>query len=637
MDSLEVEAHRILWPVTEGTFTPAQLEAITADNGPLGIIAGPGCGKTTVLAGRIAFLIRERGFDPSSILAVSFTTEAARALRVQVGQQLGAVASDVSIHTLHALGRRVIDTWASRLGFDDRPTVLHHDEGRALLDATATDLGWDTATFSVAELATAVDRCRLLADDEARRDDPVWPLAQAYEERLRRHGAIDFVAMLSLPLRLFREHPEALRTLQLGYQCVLADEAQDLDPTQWALLELLAAEHHNLVVVGDPVQTLFTWMGADVRGLLDFSARHPTGQMVTLDHSHRATGHLVQLANVLSDLLAYRSGLVTDNPAGAPARLLQADDEHAEADYIANQIGSLVDRGLLEHPGHAAVLYRTRAQVDILASALRSAGVPYTMRGHADLFRQRVVRDILAYLRLAYNPGDRLALARALEAPPRGLGRLAAVLVDEPATLVELPRLADAFEPAIKAGAAALMATVYALHADVVRGGSPAVMLDRALDQTGYRAWLERHPDGPARLRTIARLRAIAQRAEVGLGEWLDALAVDEDVDPIGPNHEATRLSSIHTAKGREWRVVFLPGLEESVLPHYRALRGRDGSPDEAALEEELRVLYVAFTRPRERLYLSYCRERSRGGQMETRYPSRWLYALPPELLAPAA
>ena len=623
--------------MTEGTFTPAQFEAITAADGPLGIIAGPGCGKTTVLAGRIAFLIRERGFDPSSILAVSFTTEAARALRVQVGHKLGAIANDVSIHTLHALGRRVIDTWAGRLGYDDRPTVLHQDEGRALLGTTAAELGWDTATFSVAELATAVDRCRLLADDEVRRDDPAWPLAQAYEERLRRHGAIDFVAMLSLPLRLFREHPEALRTLQLGYQCVLADEAQDLDPTQWALLELLAAEHRNLFVVGDPVQTLFTWMGADVRGLLDFSARHPTGQLVTLDHSHRATGHLVQLANVLSDLLAYRSGLVTDNPAGAPARLLQADDEQAEADFIANQIGSLVDRGLLEHPGHAAVLYRTRAQVDILASALRSAGVPYTMRGHADLFRQRVVRDILAYLRLAYNPGDRLALARALEAPPRGLGRLAAVLVDEPATLVELPRLADAFEPAIKAGAAALMATVYALHADVVRGGSPAVMLDRALDQTGYRAWLERHPDGPARLRTIARLRAIAQRAEVGLGEWLDALAVDEDVDPIGADQEATRLSSIHTAKGREWRVVFLPGLEESVLPHYRALRGRDGSPDEAALEEELRVLYVAFTRPRERLYLSYCRERARGGQMETRYPSRWLYALPPELLAPAA
>jgi len=590
--------------MTEGSFTPAQLEAITAADGPLGIIAGPGCGKTTVLAERIAFLIRERGIDPSAILAVSFTTEAARALRAQVGHQLGAAASDVSIHTLHALGRRVIDTWAGRLGFADRPAVLHQDEGRALLNATATDLGWDTATFSVAELAIAVDRCRLLADDEARQDDAAWPLAQAYEERLRRHGAIDFVAMLSLPLRLFREHPEALRTLQLGYECVLADEAQDLDPTQWALLELLAAEHRNLFVVGDPVQTLFTFRGADVRGLLDFGERHPTGKQVTLQHSHRSTRNLVQLANVLSDLLAYRSGLVTDNPAGPHARLLQADDEHAEADFIANQIGSLVDRGLLPHPGHAAVLYRTHAQVDILASALRSAGIPYTMRGHADLFRQRVVRDILAYLRLASNPGDRLALVRALEAPPRGLGRLAAVLADEPATLVELPSMADAFGPAIRAGAAALVATVFALHADVVRGSSPAVLLDRALDQTGYRAWLERHPDGPARLRTIARLRAIAQRAEVGLGAWLDALADGDDVDPVGPDQEATRLSSIHTAKGREWRVVFLPGLEESVLPHYRALQGRDGSPDEAALDEELRVLYVAFTRPRERLYV---------------------------------
>ena len=195
--------------MVEDGFTAGQLEAITAADGPLGIIAGPGCGKTTVLAGRIAFLIRERGFDPSTILAVSFTTEAARALRAQLGQQVGAAAADVAIHTLHALGRRVIDTWAGRLGFDERPSVLHRDEGRALLSATAADLGWDTATFSVAELSAAVDRCRLLPVEEARRKDPVWPLAQAYEERLLRHGAIDFVAMLTLPLRLFREYPEA--------------------------------------------------------------------------------------------------------------------------------------------------------------------------------------------------------------------------------------------------------------------------------------------------------------------------------------------------------------------------------------------------------------------------------------------
>ncbi len=623
--------------MVEDGFTPAQLAAVTAAEGPLGIIAGPGCGKTTVLAGRIAFLIRERGFDPSSILAVSFTTEAARALRAQLGQQVGAAATDVSIHTLHALGRRVIDTWAGRLGFDVRPAVLHRDEGSALLGATAADLGWDMTAFSLPELATAVDRCRLLPDDEARRAHPVSSLAEAYEERLRRHGAIDFVAMLSLPLRLFREHPETLRLLQLGYQCVLADEAQDLDATQWALIELLAAEHRHLVIVGDPVQSIYCWRGADVRHLLAFGDRHPDARMVTLAHNHRATGHLVAVANALSDLLAYRPGLVTDNAAGPAARLLRADDEHAEAAFVAHQIGALVDRGLLDHPGHAAVLYRTRAQADTLASALRAAGVPYTTHGHADLFAQRVVRDVLAYLRLACNPADRLALSRVLEAPPRGLGRLAAMLVDEPTTLAELPARAEAFGPGVTAGASALVATIYDLHADVVRGVGPAAVLDRALDRSGYRAWLEHHPNGPARLRTLARLRAIASRAEVGLGEWLDALAVGEEVDPAASDLEAARLSTIHTAKGREWRAVFLPGLEESVLPHYRALRTRDGGPDDAALEEELRVLYVALTRPRERLYLSYCRQRSRGGRAERRQPSRWLYALPPDLLAPAA
>ena len=535
-----------------------------------------------MLAGRIAFLIRERGIDPSSILAVSFTTEAARALRAQVGQQLGSAASDVSIHTLHALGRRVIDTWAARLGFDDRPAVLHHDEGRALLGATATDLGWDTATFSVAELAAAVDRCRLLADDEARCNDPAWPLAQAFEERMRRHGAIDFVAMLCLPLRLFREHPEALRTLQLGYQCVLADEAQDLDPTQWALLELLAAEHRNLVVVGDPVQTLFTWRGADVRGLLDFRQRHPTGQMVTLDHSHRATRHLVQLANALSDLLAYRSGLVTDNPAGPAARLLQADDEHAEADFVAQQIGSLVDRGLLEHPGHAAVLYRTRAQVDVLDEraphrlafrtpctatptcsgsasfatswptcawhATPATGWPW----HARWRRRRAVSDAWQPC-LSMSPPPRWSSSRRW---PTRSG-----LPSKPA-----PR--------------ALVATVYALHADVARGGSPAVLLDRALDQTGYRAWLERHPDGPARLRTVARLRAIAQRAEVGLGEWLDALAGGEDVDPVGvrPGGDAAQL---HSHRQRPRMAGRLPagtgGVGATALPGAPRARRRPG------------------------------------------------------------
>lgn len=227
-----------------------------------------------------------------------------------------------------------------------------------------------------------------------------------------------------------------------------------------------------------------------------------------------------------------------------------------------------------------------------------------------------------------------------MNAPPRGLSRLAAALAEERATTAELPGRAAEFGPVVVAAAAGLVAVVYDLHAQAGHGLSPAALLDRALERSGYWAWLERHPDGTERLRTLDRLRAIARRADADLDDWLDGLALGDNVDPA-PETEATRLSSIHQSKGAEWRATFLPGLEEGILPHYRALRSGSQPPhDDAAIEEalreELRVGYVALTRPRERLFLSYCRTRERGGTVETRQPSRWLYALPPELLAAA-
>lgn len=204
-------------------YTPTQQQLITAGEGAIAVLAGPGCGKTTSLAGRITFLVHERGVDPASILALSFTTEAARRLRREVARQLGDRAQDVAILTLHALGRRVIDTWAGHLGYDDRPTIVHHDEARALLGAVAADQGWDLVSLPVSELAAAVDRCRLLPDDQARRSDPLASLADAYEQRLLQHGTIDFVAMLALPLRLFRADDRSLRVLQDAYRYVLAD------------------------------------------------------------------------------------------------------------------------------------------------------------------------------------------------------------------------------------------------------------------------------------------------------------------------------------------------------------------------------------------------------------------------------
>jgi len=615
-------------------FTPSQQAAITAGDGPLGIIAGPGCGKTTALAARIAHLVRERGADPSSILVVTFTAEAARRLRHEVGRQLDTRAADLAIHTLHAFGRKVVDTWPGKFGFPNSPTVVHRDEARDLLARAAAQLGWDLSSVTPDELASAVDRYRLSSDVAAgvavEADDALGALAASYEQQLQRRGAIDFPAMLSWPLRLLREDAQVRHVLRSAFRWVLVDEVQDLGPIQLAMVQLLAAGHGNLTVAGDPLQSIFRWLGADPSFLLDFPRLYPSAAMVTLVHNHRATAHLVGLANALGDLLDQPSRLVTDNPPGPLARLVAAEDAQAEAELVAHQIGALVDRGLLEHPGDAAVLYRTNAQADVLAASLRAAGVPYRMHAHADLFGERVVRDLLAYMRLSHNPSDRSALGRIADRPRRGLGRLQATLLAEPTTVAELPALASQFEPRVMAAASTLAALVYQLRAEACSGASPARLLDQVLDASGYGAWLERRPDRGVQLEVVSRFRAVVQRAEVSLAEWLAALAMGEEVD-LAAQHEAAQLCSIHNSKGREWRAVFLAGAEEGFVPHHRALQ------DDDALDGELRLLYVALTRVRERLHISYCRQRDRGARVEFRQPSRCLYALPPELLAQVA
>jgi DNA helicase II / ATP-dependent DNA helicase PcrA len=615
-------------------FTPAQQAAITAGDGPLGIIAGPGCGKSTTLAARIAHLVRVGGADPSSILVVTFTAEAARRLRHEVGRQLNTPATDLAIHTLHAFGRKVIDTWPGKFGFDHSPAVVQRDEARELLARAASLLGWDLSSVTPAELAFAVDRHRLSVDVAAgvaeEPDDALGALAASYEQQLRRRGAIDFPAMLSWPLHLLRGEAQVRTVLQSAFRWILVDEVQDLTAVQLALVQLLAAGHRNLTVAGDPNQSIFRWLGADPTFLLDFARLHPGAQMVTLVHNHRSTAHLVELANALGDLLDQPTRLVTDNAPGPLARLVGAEDAQAEAELVAHQIGALVDRRLLVHPGDAAILYRTNAQADVLAAALRSAGVPYRMHAHADLFGERVVRDLLAYLRLAHNRSDRSALSRIADRPRRGLARLQATLLAEPTTVAELPALASQFDPAVMAAAAALTALVYQLHALACGDTAPARVLDQVLDLSGYGAWLERRPDRTVQLDVVSRFRAVVQRADVSLGDWLDALAMGEEVDPAA-QPEATQLCSVHQSKGREWRAAFLVGVEEGIVPHYHALQ------DEDALDGELRLLYVALTRVRERLYVSYCRQRERGGRVEFRQPSRWLHALPPELLAWAA
>jgi DNA helicase-2/ATP-dependent DNA helicase PcrA len=618
--------------------SPAQREAVLAPDGPLLIVAGPGSGKTTVLAARIAYLVTARQVPPSSILALTFTTAAGRELRARLVGLLAEDARGVDALTFHALGLRLVRMWGEELGLGPGPvSVYGADDARELLCEAAACTTTEAAEWDVDELQLALDRFRLTGADEGEAER-LHSLADEYEALLRRRGAVDYPAMLAWPLRLFRDRPDAMRLLQDTYRHVLCDELQDVCPAQYALLRLLAERHRNLVVVGDPAQTLYGWRGADLRFLLGFQSDFPDVRILTLDQNFRATGRIVDLANSLGASLPYGHSLWTQNPPGERAVVFVAGDAREEAGFVATQIRQLRSEDVITEYGAAAVLYRTNGQAQEIALALRAAGVPYHVRGSGDLFGRRDVQDAVAYLRLAYNPGDAAALARIVNVPPRRLGRIAQIVARDPVTLSDLPELAIRLGPAAQANAEALVKLVGDLN-QRANHVSTHMLLDFALNESGYRAWLAGRRDGPTRLASLAALRSLAQRAEGDLGSWLAEIQVGEDPAVGHDDRDRVLLTSIHGAKGREWRVVFAVGLEEGLLPHVRALvsdssyraSGRPG------LEEELRVAYVAVTRPRERLFLSWCRTRERNGQPEARYPSRFLQALPSELLERAA
>jgi DNA helicase-2/ATP-dependent DNA helicase PcrA len=558
-----------------------------AEDGPLLIVAGPGSGKTTVLVARIAYLVTARQLSPSAVLAITFARKPARELRARLTGVLGSRSRSVDVTTFHGFGLRVIRSWSAELGFRPGPLVVYGEmEARRVLRQVADELDVDPEEWAPGELERAVERHRL--GFPADKEEQVAELAAAYEEALRERGAVDYPAMLGLPLQLFAARHDILQLYQDAYDAILCDEFQDVSGPQYAVLRSLAARHQHLTVVGDPVQTLYSWRGADVRFLLDFQQHFPEARVVWLDRNFRSTGRIVDLANRLAASLPYSRPLWTDNPPGVNGLLHVARDEHGEAAFIATEIERLLREGSLEHPGEAAILYRTNEQAEELPFALRQRHLPYRVQGNRDLFARREVQDAVAYLRLAYNPADCPALARVLDTPPRGLASLVPSLRADPVPLSELPLIARSHGPVAVAGAKALVDLIERLHTE---GGSlsPAELLDRALEQSGYEQWLAQQGDGERRLEHLAALRSLLEQADGDLGSWLTDVLLGEEA--TADEGQGVLLATIHRAKGGEWRVVFVAGVEEGLLPHVRALSGRPDSG--GALEEELRVAYL--------------------------------------------
>lgn len=549
--------------------SPEQRAAVDAPDGPLLVLAGPGSGKTLVLTRRVAALVRERGVGPAGILALTFASKAARELRERLHALLGDGARELDIATFHALGLRIVRQWQEALGYGRGPLIVYGEaEARALLhQLVASHRG--AGAQGPEEVERAIRRARL---GGGALTAPQRAVLDAYAAAMRRRGAVDFPAMLRLPLRLFGERPAALARYQHAYRNVLCDEFQDVAGVQYALLRALAAEHRNLVLVGDAMQAIYGWRGADGRIVPHFLADFPEARCCRLGQNFRSTGRIVALANGLAAPGNGGERLWTANPAGADILHHVAADADAEAAFVAAEIVRLVADGGVA-VDQIAVLFRVKGQATPLVLALRERGVPYRVAGHGDLFASREVRDLLAYLRLVQNPDDAAALARIVNTPPRGLAALARPLRRRPQPLATLANLAAPLGPQAQAGAEALKGVIGDLHGS--EGfASPAELLDLVLERTGYTAWLEQQADHAGRLERVAALSAFAARASATgeppeLGDWLAAVALGDD--DRGDSAGVT-LSTIHAAKGAEWRVVFVVGLEEGLLPHVRAL-----------------------------------------------------------------
>ncbi len=627
---------------------PPQREAVTAGEGPLLVLAGAGSGKTRVIAYRIAWLTGTQGVSPRNMLAVTFTNKAAGEMARRVDDLLLPVGLKAPlIATFHSACVRMLRQHGRHIGLPAHFTIYDEDDRLALVKECMKEGELADRTFTP---SAAVHRISYLknhmvsAADALREARGPWEQKAAlvfsrYEKRLKEIGAVDFDDLLLSTVRLLEEVPEVRDWYRGLWRQVLVDEYQDTNRAQYRIIRLLTEEHRNVCVVGDVDQSIYKWRGADIRNILDFEADFPGTKVVRLEQNYRSTQRILAVAAAVITNNTQRKdkALWTENPAGDPARLYRAWDEHEEANFVAQAALGLRGEGL---PWESmAVFYRTNAQSRVLEDALRRARIPYVIVGGVRFYERKEIKDTLAYLRLTLNPADDVSFRRAIQAVSRGIGPATLGRLDEVAAREGRGLLAVAAAPPadVRGKArqvleefAALIARLAAQRAVL----SPPAFIDAVLDASGYRAALkqERAPEAEARLENLEELVAAAEEYTYGaepatLEGFLDSVALMSDVDELKDAQARVTLMTLHSAKGLEFRVVFLTGMEEGVFPHARSMA------DQEEIEEERRLCYVGLTRARERLYLSWALHRRIHGY-GVGEPSRFLREMPEAELA---
>ncbi|MCP3774986.1 DNA helicase PcrA [Paenibacillus sp. MZ04-78.2] len=631
---------------------PQQRRAVEATDGPLLIMAGAGSGKTRVLTHRIAYLIATRKAAPWSILAITFTNKAAREMQERVSALVGPQGQDIWVSTFHSMCVRILRRDISRIGFTSNFTILDSGDQLSVVKNCMKELNIDSKKFEPKAVQAAISNAKneLLTPEKFERkigdyfDGIVAKVYSSYQRKLKANNSLDFDDLIMTTIELFQQVPEVLDFYQNKFQYIHVDEYQDTNRAQYMLCRMLADKYKRICVVGDSDQSIYRWRGADISNILDFEKDYPNATTIMLEQNYRSTSNILNAAN---KVIANNTGrkpknLWTDKGEGQKIRLYQADSEHEEGYFITGEIRKNVDKGrrFRDH----AILYRTNAQSRVVEEILIKSDIPYQIVGGIKFYDRKEIKDILAYLRLISNPDDDISFARIVNVPKRGIGdttveRLGAAAGQFGVSMFAMLENVDSMEIGAKARNALadfrdMIENLYRM----VDYLSVTELTEKMLEMSGYREELKRENtiESQARLENIDEFLSVTMEFEKrnedkSLVSFLTDLALIADIDSMNQDPEAGKqgvvLMTMHSAKGLEFPVVFVVGLEEGVFPHSRALM------DNEELEEERRLAYVGITRAEEELFLTCARMRTLFGRTTANAPSRFLQELPQELL----
>jgi len=628
---------------------PQQREAVTAGSGPVLVLAGPGSGKTRVLTHRIAYLIGSLGVRPFNILAVTFTNKAAREMGNRVTDLVGENTRGLTLGTFHASCARILRREAEHLPIQSNFVIFDQDDQYNLVKQAIAELNLDEKRYrpnSVHAVISSAKNELVLPDQypvQNYRDEVIQRIYRRYQEMLLVNNALDFDDLLLWTAYLLEEKPVVRDRYARKYEHILVDEFQDTNMAQYQLLRNLASFHHNIFVVGDADQSIYRWRGADYRNEQRFRKDFPDAQLILLEQNYRSRQSILDLATCVIDRNPQRTPkrLHSDLGAGQKPILFEANDDRLEAIFVVDMIRKLIHEKQAA-PGDFAVMYRTNAQSRLLEEAFLQAGIKYKLVGAQRFYGRKEIKDIIGYIRLIHNPDDELSLTRIINAPTRGIGNktylhlktLAQRENMQPGRLL-LQLAQGAYGEALDLGgnrarqALLNFSTQFANWTALKDQVPPMTLMDRVLEDTDYHSFVEDGTDeGRDRWENVLELRRLASDyQEQGLEAFLEQVALVSDQDTLAGSANVPTLLTLHAAKGLEFAVVFITGLNDGVLPHSRSFE------DPEAMHEERRLFYVGITRAKEALFLTHSQNRSAYGYGEPVIPSRYLDEIPYDLI----